>query len=535
MAESTCSKPNKRKAITLAEKVEIINKLQCGAANARICREHSLSKSTVSTIWANKDKYLNGQHVVSTSTKKMRTSSNPALDQSLLKWFSLKRTQNVAISGPILQTKASELGNIIKRSAQNEESVTCSNYVCNKSWIDRFKRRHEIKSGKIHGESAAVSPEVTTQWLAHVWPNLRQNYSESNIFNADETGLFFKMTPNNTLRFKGEKCAGGKLSKERITVLVCANMDGSEKRDLIVVGKTASPRCFKNVSALPVTYFSNKRAWITSDIFTKILCGWDAELMKQKRKILLLVDNCSAHPKIDTLKCIELVFFPPNVTSVLQPMDQGVIRSLKSHYRKQVVVKIITAIDEGEAEKITLLDAIMMLSAAWRKVTKSTIAHCFRHAGLRINNNEFEEEDELPLAEWIRKERERDIEESDNLPEWAKNNGLTQFQSCDLQEFVNVDDNLTVAEFPDETEIVSTTITHHQETEEIENHAEEEAEPHGIPTAQEALDALKTVNVFVNCVNFDIKSVEAVDYLQNKIEKRVLGIKKIQTKITDFI
>jgi hypothetical protein len=39
------------------------------------------------------------------------------------------------------------------------------------------------------------------------------------------------------LIFKGEKCVGGKLSKEWITALVCVNADGSEKRKLLVTGK----------------------------------------------------------------------------------------------------------------------------------------------------------------------------------------------------------------------------------------------------------------------------------------------------------
>jgi hypothetical protein len=35
--------------------------------------------------------------------------------------------------------------------------------------------------------------------------------------------------PNKTLQLKGEKCHGGKKSKERLTDLATSNMDGSEK------------------------------------------------------------------------------------------------------------------------------------------------------------------------------------------------------------------------------------------------------------------------------------------------------------------
>jgi hypothetical protein len=66
---------------------------------------------------------------------------------------------------------------------------------------------------------------------------MRKGYPDSNIFNADETRLFFRLTPERTQKFKGEKCVGGKLSKDRDTVLVCANVDGTKKRKLFVIGK----------------------------------------------------------------------------------------------------------------------------------------------------------------------------------------------------------------------------------------------------------------------------------------------------------
>ena len=47
-------------------------------------------------------------------------------------------------------------------------------------------------------------------------------------FSACETGLFWKCLPDKT-SLKGEKCSGSKRSKDRITVLVCSNMSGSEK------------------------------------------------------------------------------------------------------------------------------------------------------------------------------------------------------------------------------------------------------------------------------------------------------------------
>ena len=79
--------------------------------------------------------------------------------------------------------------------------------------------------------------------------------------------------PNNYFVYKGEKCHGGKLSKERLTVLVCANVDGSERLPPLVTGKYKKSRCFKNVRSFPCDYVQRK-AWMTGEIFVHGLKNW---------------------------------------------------------------------------------------------------------------------------------------------------------------------------------------------------------------------------------------------------------------------
>ncbi|GBN68838.1 hypothetical protein AVEN_78392-1 [Araneus ventricosus] len=123
-------------------------------------------------------------------------------------------------------------------------------------------------------------------------------------------------------------------------------------------------------------------AWMTSDLFQKYLRQWDKELAKKKRKIILLIDNCTAHIEPSNLQWIKVVFLPPNTASLLQPMDQGVIRSLKWHYRKQLILRILECYDKNKDCDISLLDAVVLLEKSWRLVTKSTIRNCFSHVGL---------------------------------------------------------------------------------------------------------------------------------------------------------
>ncbi|XP_042897811.1 uncharacterized protein [Parasteatoda tepidariorum] len=79
------------------------------------------------------------------------------------------------------------------------------------------------------------------QWKEETLSNLLKGYNPSDIFN-DETGLFFNLLPIKTLTIKGENCHGGKLSKMRLTVLLCANADGSRKLTSLVIGRAEKPR-----------------------------------------------------------------------------------------------------------------------------------------------------------------------------------------------------------------------------------------------------------------------------------------------------
>jgi hypothetical protein len=61
------------------------------------------------------------------------------------------------------------------------------------------------------GESGDVSEETVANWVAK-FPSTMDGYKPKDIANGDETGQFFVVLSNETL--KGENCSGGKLCKE---------------------------------------------------------------------------------------------------------------------------------------------------------------------------------------------------------------------------------------------------------------------------------------------------------------------------------
>lgn len=120
------------------------------------------------------------------------------------------------------------------------------------------------------------------------------------------------------------------------------------------------------------------------------------------RKIVLITDNAPTHAipsvqpheehghKVYQLSNIKVVFLPPNVTSHVQPLDQGIIASLKAHYRRQLVHWLLDEANKPANKSKSLKDLtptfyqmLLWLKQAWEQhVTATTIANCWRKSGL---------------------------------------------------------------------------------------------------------------------------------------------------------
>ena len=124
------------------------------------------------------------------------------------------------------------------------------------------------------------------------------------------------------MHFRGKRRSDGKHSKRRLTRKAASNGLG-EKIVMFVIGKSASPRCFKHVCNLHCRYQSQKKAWMDGTLFEEWLHELDRKFEMQERKVFMIVDNCPAHPEVSGLKAINLQFLQPSTTSCTQPMDQG--------------------------------------------------------------------------------------------------------------------------------------------------------------------------------------------------------------------
>lgn len=112
---------------------------------------------------------------------------------------------------------------------------------------------------------------------------------------------------------------------------------------------------------------------------------FDIKMRGENRHIVLLIDNFSGHYIPYEPQNIRLEYFEPNLTSYVQPLDAGIIRCFKAHYRKAFCLRAIGRDDAGEEDiyKIDILESMMMANDAWKNVTASTIMNCWNHTHIQ--------------------------------------------------------------------------------------------------------------------------------------------------------
>ncbi|XP_063588912.1 jerky protein homolog-like [Penaeus indicus] len=211
-----------------------------------------------------------------------------------------------------------------------------------------------------------------------------------------------------TLATVHNKATSGKKAKERVTISVCANVTGSIKM-----------------------HGSTLKFSLTG--FTSHLSRLSKKLVEQgfEPKAMLFLDNCSAHPSDKELISSDgkfcATFLPPNTTSLIQPIKQGVLECMKRLYRKSVLRDLIS---QDAVSMDHFLKSIERISVAWEQVSPDTIRCSWRKL-LPIDKNVASMETEM-------------IENADFV---------AQFVS--LVALINQQDELEEAESADEVEEIA--------------------------------------------------------------------------------
>ncbi|XP_049306995.1 jerky protein homolog-like [Bactrocera dorsalis] len=320
----------------------------------------------VSGIKKNARSIISHQAVGASKRKTLRKGEYPRMEKMLYKWFIAQRNKNCPVTGEMLKKKAMKLHADFK---EKEGSFHAS-----PGWLSGFKTRFGIRLLKVCGEKLSSDIQATDPFK-HKLRNIiyELKLCEDQVYNADETGLFWKMLPDRTYVSQTEKTAPGrKAEKAGITFLACTNATGQHKVKPLIIGHAKKPRSFKAYD-IPVDYRNSKNAWMTANIFREWFHHCFVPQKGLPAKAILLLDNAPCHPPEDELKTADgsifVMYMPPNVTPLIQPMDQNVIRLTKLYYKKHLLLLAVGKDDITQFLKhLTLKDAVSFLMLAWNQL-----------------------------------------------------------------------------------------------------------------------------------------------------------------------
>ena len=229
-------------------------------------------------------------------------------------------------------------------------------------------------------------------WMETVLVPTLARYSPNDIYNGDETALFYKSLSHRTYCFDGDKPAGSAKCKDRLTLLIITNMDGSDHRKLSVIGKSKTPHCLQKkykmqVKDMAVDWYASKNAWMTGEIHHQIMTKLNNKMRLSNRHILYVCDNASSH-QVREYSHIKFLMLPPNATSIMQPLDQGIILSAKRMYKKKLAERYLACVENNKdadslLKALNIVQATNMIAATWRETSSTIIQNCFHKAGFK--------------------------------------------------------------------------------------------------------------------------------------------------------
>ncbi|XP_013793905.1 tigger transposable element-derived protein 4-like, partial [Limulus polyphemus] len=165
--------------------------------------------------------------------RKIRKTGNEEINELNWKWFIDVTTRRVPVNGPLIQAQALCFASDLK----------IDTFHASNGWLESFLKRHNIVLGTTSGESGDVDRNVVSDWKEKL-PTVCKGYRPQDIFNMDETGLFFRhSSTNKTYYVKGSDCADGKQSKECMTIGLCASMTGEKLTPIVTPKLLQNHKC----------------------------------------------------------------------------------------------------------------------------------------------------------------------------------------------------------------------------------------------------------------------------------------------------
>ncbi|XP_077022713.1 tigger transposable element-derived protein 5 [Tamandua tetradactyla] len=430
-----------RKAYSIKDKLQAIERVKGGERQASVCRDFGVPGGTLRGWLKDEPKLrwfldqLGGE--VGTQRKKMRLANEEEIDRAVYTWFLALRQHGVPLSGPLIQAQAEAF-------ARQIYGPECT-FKASHGWFWRWQKRHGISSQRIYGEveSPAPAPAPTpapgplvkdepallpgarpfADRRPAALPPTEGGYGDEQIYNANVTGLYWKLLPEQAAPLGAGDPGGGGCGRrwrgDRVTVLLAANLTGSHKLKPLVIGQLPDPPSLRhhNQDKFPASYRYSPDAWLSRPLlrgwfFEEFVPGVKRYLRRsclQQRAVLLVAHPAcpSLAPRTRALEESEEAPRPgrpepPGPPEELQtpdgavrvlflskgssraripaPLEQGVVAAFKQLYKRELL-RLAGSCTGGSPldfmRGFMLKDMLHLAGLSWDLVQAGSIERCW--------------------------------------------------------------------------------------------------------------------------------------------------------------
>lgn len=206
MQRTGANQKRKRNVLSIEQKIEILKQFERNKSVAELAKIYNIGKQTVRDIVKKKAELQSFVAKADSAKaifdrKTLKGSTFRELDDVMTKWFLQKRSEGVPISGPMCARQAQKF---------HEQLKIEGNFSASSGWLYRFKKRHGIRELAVQGEKLSAD-DVAMVEFCYDLENLItvHDLKPEQVYNGDETGLYWKAMPKRTLAAGTETGAPG--------------------------------------------------------------------------------------------------------------------------------------------------------------------------------------------------------------------------------------------------------------------------------------------------------------------------------------
>ena len=182
--------------------------------NCNLAKIYNISESTISRILKKSDHWLNiDPNSIETQSRRIKGPKFPLLEKALMVWVNNALQANLIITGFILTYQAQEFARLLH----------INDFIASEGWLTNFKKHTNLRQFVHHGEANSAPLKLLPKFREEL-QDILKDWALEDIFNCDETALYWKMEPFKSLVKKA--IAGKKKDKQRVTILLYSNFTG---------------------------------------------------------------------------------------------------------------------------------------------------------------------------------------------------------------------------------------------------------------------------------------------------------------------